>query len=92
MVLGIGYPPQASTISFGLAVFSCNRWVYGRGSTAPDVARWAQNSKQAMIAGFVGFTIGNSFMIIISLILVKVMKTADLTAVFFALGLGFPLF
>lgn len=57
---------------------------------APDVARWAQNPKQAMIAGFVGFTIGNSFMIIISLILVKVMKTADLTAVFFALGLGIP--
>lgn len=87
---GLAIPPQASTISFGLAV-SLVIGVYMVGVVmAPDVARWAQNPKQAMIAGFVGFTIGNSFMIIISLILVKVMKTADLTAVFFALGLGIP--
>ena len=87
---GLAIPPQASTISFGLAVFLVIG-VYMVGVVmAPDVARWAQNPKQAMIAGFVGFTIGNSFMIIISLILVKVMKTADLTAVFFALGLGIP--
>lgn len=87
---GLAIPPQASTISFGLAV-SFVIGVYMVGVVmAPDVARWAQNPKQAMIAGFVGFTIGNSFMIIISLILVKVMKTADLTAVFFALGLGIP--
>lgn len=87
---GLAIPPQASTISFGLAV-SLVIGVYMVGVVmAPDVARWAQNPKQAMIAEFVGFTIGNSFMIIISLILVKVMKTADLTAVFFALGLGIP--
>ncbi|QZO11093.1 cytosine permease [Enterococcus raffinosus] len=87
---GLAIPPQASTISFGLAV-SLVIGVYMVGVVmAPDVARWAQNPKQAMIAGFVGFTIGNSFMIIVSLILVKVMKTADLTAVFFALGLGIP--
>lgn len=87
---GLAIPPQASTISFGLAV-SLVIGVYMVGVVmAPDVARWAQNPKQAMIAGFVGFTIGNSFMIIISLILVKVMKTADLTAIFFALGLGIP--
>ena len=42
------------------------------------------------LAVSLGFTIGNSFMIIISLILVKVMNTADLTAVFFTLGLGIP--
>ncbi|MDT2523194.1 cytosine permease [Enterococcus raffinosus] len=87
---GLAIPPQVSTISFGLAV-SLVIGVYMVGVVmAPDVARWAQNPKQAMIAGFVGFTIGNSFMIIVSLILVKVMKTADLTAVFFALGLGIP--
>ncbi|WP_251864937.1 cytosine permease [Enterococcus malodoratus] len=87
---GLAIPPQGSTISFGLAV-SLVIGVYMVGVVmAPDVARWAQNPKQAMIAGFVGFTIGNSFMIIISLILVKVMNTSDLTAVFFTLGLGIP--
>lgn len=87
---GLTSPPQGAPISFGLAV-SLVIGVYMVGVVmAPDVARWAQNPKQAMIAGFVGFTIGNSFMIIISLILVKVMDTADLTAVFFALGLGIP--
>lgn len=87
---GLAISPQASTISFGLAV-SLVIGVYMVGVVmAPDVARWAQNPKQAMIAGFVGFTIGNSFMIVISLILIKVMKTADLTAVFFTLGLGIP--
>ena len=87
---GLAIPPQGSTTSFGLAV-SLVIGVYMVGVVmAPDVARWAQNPKQAMIAGFVGFTIGNSFMIIISLILVKVMNTSDLTAVFFTLGLGIP--
>ncbi|EOH97909.1 cytosine permease [Enterococcus pallens] len=87
---GLATAPQGTPISFGLAV-SLVIGVYMVGVVmAPDVARWAQNPKQAMIAGFVGFTIGNSFMIIISLILVKVMDTGDLTAVFFALGLGIP--
>ncbi|GCF92595.1 cytosine permease [Enterococcus florum] len=87
---GLTTAPQGTPISFGLAV-SLVIGVYMVGVVmAPDVARWAQNPKQAMIAGFVGFTVGNSFMIIISLILVKVMNTADLTAVFFALGLGIP--
>ena len=87
---GLASAPQGSNLSFGLAV-SLVIGVYMVGVVmAPDVARWAQNPKQAMIAGFVGFTIGNSFMIIISLILVKVMNTADLTAVFFTLGLGIP--
>lgn len=87
---GLATAPGSSRMSFGLAV-SLVIGVYVLGVVmAPDIARWAQTPKQAMIAGFVGFSIGNSFMIIVSLILVKVMKTADLTAVFFALGLGIP--
>ncbi|KAF1299533.1 cytosine permease [Enterococcus sp. JM4C] len=89
-VEGLSAAPQGTSISFGLAI-SLVIGVYVVGVVmTPDVARWAKNPKHAMIAGFVGFTIGNSFMIIVSLILVKVMNTADLTAVFFALGLGIP--
>lgn len=55
---------------------------------SPDIARWARTPKQAMLAGFVGFFVGNSLIVVVSLILSRVMGAEDLMRMFFALGLG----
>ena len=55
---------------------------------SPDIARWAKTPKQAMVAGFVGFFVGNSLIVIVSLVLSRVMGVEDLMRMFFILGLG----
>lgn len=55
---------------------------------SPDIARWAKTPKQAMAAGFVGFFVGNSLIVIVSLVLSRVMGTEDFMRMFFMLGLG----
>ncbi|GAA1314392.1 cytosine permease [Leucobacter albus] len=55
---------------------------------SPDIARWARTPKQAMAAGFVGFFIGNSLIVIVALVLSRVMGVEDLMRMFFLLGLG----
>ena len=55
---------------------------------SPDIARWAKTPKQAMAAGFVGFFIGNSLIVIVALVLSRVMGIEDLMRMFFVLGLG----
>lgn len=55
---------------------------------SPDIARWAKTPKQAMVAGFVGFFIGNSLIVIVALVLSRVMGVEDLMRMFFILGLG----
>ncbi|MHA3684196.1 cytosine permease [Leucobacter sp. HY1908] len=55
---------------------------------SPDIARWAKTPKQAMAAGFTGFFIGNSLIVIVALVLSRVMGVEDLMRMFFMLGLG----
>lgn len=77
-------------LSFGMAVsLVIGIFVVGTIIT-PDVARWARTRKDAMLASFVGFFVGNSFMIVVAIILSKAMGTSDLTTIFLALGLGIP--
>ncbi len=58
--------------------------------TAPDISRWSKSVKECTFSSFFGVLIGNSFMIIISIILVKVMGTGDIMQIFLALGLAIP--
>src|SRR5690625_7589318 len=36
---------------------------------SPDIARWAKSKKDAILAAFFGFLIGNSFMLVMAIIL-----------------------
>lgn len=55
---------------------------------SPDIARWAKTPKQAMAAGFIGFFVGNSLIVLVALVLSRVMGIEDLMRMFFVLGLG----
>lgn len=55
---------------------------------SPDFARWSKSPKKAMGAGFVGFFVGNSIILVISIILAKIVQAEDLITIFFMLGLG----
>lgn len=80
--------PVTRTLSFGGAV-SLATGVFVLGAVmAPDIARWARSSRDAMISGFVGFFIGNSFIIIVAAFFAQVMGLEDLMSSLFALGLG----
>jgi len=57
---------------------------------SPDISRWAKSKRDAVLAAFFGFLIGNSFMLVISIILSKALNTSNLTAIFIMLGLGLP--
>lgn len=74
--------------SFGGAVsLVMGIFVYGV-IISPDIARWARTPKAAMVAGFTGFFIGNSFIVVVALVLSRVMGGDDLMRMFFTLGLG----
>lgn len=76
--------------SFGMAV-SLVIGIFIVGTViSPDVARWARTRKDAVLASTTGFFIGNSFMLIVAIILSKVMSSSNLTAIFISLGLGIP--
>lgn len=77
-------------MSFGMAVsLVIGIFVVGTIIT-PDISRWARTRKDAVLASFFGFFIGNSFMIVVAIILSKAMGTSDLTTIFLGLGLGIP--
>lgn len=56
--------------------------------SAPDMARWAKTPKQAMAAGFFGFFLGNSIIIVVAIVLSKLLNETELMTMFFMLGLG----
>ncbi len=58
--------------------------------TSPDISRWAKSPKECTYSSFFGVLIGNSFMIIISIILVNIMKTGDIMQIFISLGIAIP--
>ncbi len=79
-----------NTFSFGAAT-SLVIGIFVLGAMiSPDVSRWAKSRKDAVLAAFFGFFIGNSFMLVMAIILSKILDTDDLTYVFFAVGLGIP--
>ncbi len=58
--------------------------------TAPDFSRWSRNTKECTLSSFLGILIGNSFMIIVSIILVKAMLSDDIMRIFISLGIAIP--
>ncbi|MGL5348023.1 MAG: cytosine permease [Peptostreptococcaceae bacterium] len=57
---------------------------------SPDISRWAKSRKDCALASFFGILFGNSFMIIVSIILVKCMGTSEIMNIFLTLGLAIP--
>ncbi|MEK3888023.1 cytosine permease [Bacillus sp. FSL K6-3431] len=57
---------------------------------SPDVSRWARTRKDAVLASFFGFFFGNSFMIIVAMILSRIMDESSLTTIMITVGLGIP--
>ncbi|ATY85135.1 cytosine permease [Kyrpidia spormannii] len=82
--------PAIQPLSFGMAV-SLVIGIFVVGAViAPDIARWARTKTEAILAAFVGFLIGNSFMLVVAIILSKLTNTENLTQIFIGLGLGIP--
>ncbi|PLR95744.1 cytosine permease [Bacillus sp. T33-2] len=82
--------PNAGAFTFGSAI-SLVISIFIVGATiSPDISRWAKSKKDAMIATFFGIFIGNSFMIIIAIIMSKAMGTDAIMKIFIALGLAIP--
>ncbi|MFD1416456.1 cytosine permease [Oceanobacillus jeddahense] len=57
---------------------------------SPDISRWAKTKKDAILASFTGFFVGNSFMIIVAMILSRIMNESSLTTIMIMVGLGVP--
>ncbi|TCZ78472.1 cytosine permease [Paenibacillus albiflavus] len=76
--------PMGTAISLVIGIFIVGTIL------SPDIARWARTPKHAIIAAFIGFFVGNSFMTVIAIFLSRLMDTSDLTNIFIMLGLGLP--
>jgi cytosine permease len=59
-------------------------------TTTPDISRWAKSKMDAIISTFFGILIGNSFMIVIAIVLTSYMNNSDIMKIFIILGLGIP--
>ncbi|OAK68080.1 cytosine permease [Lederbergia galactosidilytica] len=82
--------PVENVFSMGMAI-SLVISVFVVGAViSPDVSRWARTKKDAILASFFGFFFGNSFMIVIAMILSRIMDESDLTTIMITVGLGIP--
>ena len=82
--------PVENTFTFGMAI-SLVISIFVVGATiSPDISRWARTKKDAVLASFFGFFFGNSFMIIIAMILSRIMDESSLTTIMITVGLGIP--
>ncbi|MUV38762.1 Cytosine permease [Lentibacillus sp. JNUCC-1] len=85
-------PQSGASLSTGVAI-SLVIGIFVAGTvTTPDVSRWAKSRTGAFIAAFFGFLIGNSFMLVMAVLLSKVMSESNLTLIFLGVGLGIPSF
>ncbi len=82
--------PNAGAFTFGSAI-SLVISIFIVGATiSPDISRWAKSKKDAIIATFFGIFIGNSFMIIVAILMAKAMGTDDMMKIFIAIGWAIP--
>lgn len=82
--------PVENVFSLGMAI-SLVISVFVVGAViSPDISRWARTKKDAVLASFFGFFFGNSFMIVIAMILSRIMDESDLTTIMITVGLGVP--
>ncbi|MED1469226.1 cytosine permease [Bacillus salipaludis] len=82
--------PNPGAFTFGSAI-SLVISIFIVGATiSPDISRWAKSKKDAVISTFFGIFIGNSFMIIISILMSKAMGTDDMMKIFITLGWAIP--
>jgi len=81
---------QNTAFSFGTAT-SLVIGIFVLGTIlAPDISRWARSKKDAVLSAFIGFFVGNSFMLVMAILLSKAMNTSDLITIFTVVGLGMP--
>lgn len=81
-------PPEGELIGFGTATSLVVGAFIVACSHSPDVARWAKNSKHAMLSGFFGFLIGNSLMMFVAAFLSKLTGTEDVIQIMLSIGWG----
>jgi len=82
--------PVENKFSLGMAI-SLVIGIFVVGAViSPDVSRWARSKKDAVLASFFGFFFGNSFMIIVAMILSRLMDESNLTTIMMTIGLGVP--
>lgn len=82
--------PVENTFSIGMAIsLVISIFVVGA-VISPDISRWARTKKDAVLASFFGFFFGNSFMLVIAMILSRVMNEDNLTTIMLTVGLGIP--
>lgn len=82
--------PSAGTFTFGSAISLVISIFIVGATTQPDTTRWAKSRKDAIIATFFGIFIGNSFMIILAILMSKALGTDDMMKIFITLGLAIP--
>lgn len=82
--------PSGSGLTFGAAISLVISIMIVGATTQPDIARWAKSRKDAVIATFFGMFIGNSFMIVLAILMSKAMGTEDMMKIFITLGLAIP--
>lgn len=88
-VMGL-HAPVDNIYSLGMAIsLVISIFVVGA-VISPDVSRWARTKKDAILASFFGFFFGNSFMIIVAMILSRIMNESSLTTIMISVGLGVP--
>jgi cytosine permease len=81
---------NAGAFTFGSAV-SLVISIFIVGATiSPDISRWAKSKKDAVISTFFGIFIGNSFMIVVAILISKAMGTDEMMRIFMALGFAIP--
>ncbi|WP_257347425.1 cytosine permease [Pseudalkalibacillus decolorationis] len=81
---------NAGAFTFGSAI-SLVISIFIVGATiSPDISRWAKSRRDAIISTFFGIFIGNSFMIIVAILLSKSMGTDDMMRIFITLGMAIP--
>lgn len=94
LALNTGSPsvslPISGAFSFGGAI-SLVIGIFILGAIiSPDITRYAKSNKDAVIAAFFGIFIGNSFMIIVSILMSKAMGTGEMMVIFITLGWAIP--
>src|SRR5699024_653430 len=55
---------------------------------SPDMARWAKTPRHAMAAGFTGFFLGNSIIVVVAIFFTKLTGSDQILTIFIVSGLG----